>query len=528
MTYPGFFSVSGSDGEDAECHGRAMFGRRGFLVADIMVAAALSVLFAAGMTVSVSAAEGIFTRAAKRDALVGVYEAHAADIAGLMPSQSAYRQYDAVIPVLKRGRLGTTTATVSVFSSARWYGEDMIETDTALSYVAPGDPLDGAPNRSLSSTQALPSLSIVAVRSYPYADPSEAAGTPLCSAEFGAGNVIMPGVPAGRSLRGSFSVTAVSLPVDPLLPMTDLQVRDGIAYISADSAKTSDPDFLTADISDPSAPTVLSAIDTGPGIAALALAGKYVFAAAASSAAQLQVIRLDGPGAPVLVAKYRLMPPEASSSMPHASAVAYDKGRVYLGTEKWDGRELVILDVSTPEAPEEIGGFETGRKVNSIYVRRGRAVVADSSAEQIKILDANNASAPVLAGSFSPPGFSRQSGRVAVSFEGSYALGRDSGGYDIGADHELFAWPASSTPPAPPAASLNEPGGVYGLVMDRNRIFAVTRGDGRELSAYERDLNASSPVLVSLPVAPKALTCDGDKLYVLAATAPVIYEFGFD
>ena len=82
-------------------------------------------------------------------------------------------------------------------------------------------------------------------------------------------------------------------------------------------------------------------------------------------------------------------------------------------------------------------------------------------------------------------------------------------------------------PTSSPPYSRNIPGGVYGIVADRHRIYAATRTVNQEFSIFDRTLASSTASYYQLPVAPQTITCDEDRLYILSHTAPVIYEVSF-
>lgn len=342
---------------------------------------------------------------------------------------------------------------------------------------------------------------------------TDAAGNALCSAHF-------------SSKDAHPRVTPIRLPIDPLLRLTDLEIRNGIAYLSADSARADDPDILVADIRDPKNTQILSSTDTGPGIRAIALAGKRIYGAASSRVAQLHVLRLENLHSISFETAYKLPLPYATATPAVASSIAFDRGFLYLGTEKWDGDELGVVDVSG-SSPQKVGGFETDSKINAIFVHGSHAYVAASDEEQLRLLDVRNPTSLSLLDSFRPSGFSRQEGRAVAEFEGRPLFGRTSGGFNLADDHEAFAWATSSKTLAE-ARSLDIAGGVYGAIMDRERIYLATRTIGGELTVTDTDLSASSSVSYELPVAPQALTCDSDHIYVLAGTAPMIYEVSFN
>jgi hypothetical protein len=247
---------------------------------------------------------------------------------------------------------------------------------------------------------------------------------PLCSSDFVTNYTISTNASADVSANVHSSTSAISvsieniaLPISLTNPLTHLQIRNGIAYISANSAIPSDPDLFIIDlrqalmvsgqsivnqsIIEPmvtstvtvATTSIISSLNTGPGIASFSIVGKRIFAAAASTVGQLHVLDMTNRDAPSLIKKYKLPEPATTSSstptttppivFPYASAISFgadlfddylansgdssgNVGRIYLGTEKWDGDELAVLDVSDPREPVMLGGLEIGSKVNDI------------------------------------------------------------------------------------------------------------------------------------------------------------------
>jgi hypothetical protein len=439
--------------------------KQGMILIDILLALSLAAIFTTIVTESSVGARQVFDKANERAGLLDAYESSA--------------------------------------SSSRPYGNDRVETDL------------------IASTTSSQSIQFIKVGARDPLHIADSAGTPLCSVDFSDKNII------GSYLSphsNAIIITPIMLPINPLLPLTDLQVRNGIAYVSDDSSTASDPDIFIVDFKDRNNPKVLSSINTGPGIDAFAIAGARIYAAAASVVAQLHIIRMDSLNSLVLEKKYKLPPPYATATEPIASAIFFDKNKIYLGTEKWDGDELSIIDVSDPLSPVKISGLETGSKVNGIFVRDSLAYVADSDEKQLRIVDVSQPSAPMLTDSFSPSGWSRQEGKRVSLFEGALDFGRTSGGYNIITDHEAFERPATSTI----YNSVDISGGVYGMIEDRSHVYLATRQVNKEFQIFDHSLSTTTALAYSLPVAPQTLTCDGDHLYILAATAPVIYEVTFN
>lgn len=444
---------------------------------DIIVALSLSALFVVLITESSMNAREVFRHAHERSELLDIYETRSNEISSLLP----YGIYS------KNG----------LSAKARWYGNERIQTDVEV-----------------ESTTSSQTVMFTMVRTYPFARISEAAGTPMCSVDF---------------LEGSknIMITPISLPISSSILLTHLEVRNGIAYISADSPKASDADIFVVDIREPLHSSLLSQINTGPGITSFVLAGNHIYAAAASTAAQLHSIRLDSLQSLILEKKYQIPLPYATATPPLGSSIFFNKNTIYLGTEKWDGDEFFIIDASSPSQPITKSSLNIDTKINDIAIRGDRAYIAASGEQQMVVADIQDVLSPHIIASFDPSGWSRQEVKVISVFEDSLNLGRTSGGFNIAQDHELFAWASTSLnwrPDVSSHQSVDIPAGVYGIVTNRNRIYLATRQIGKELQIFDMPLSTSTLVSYALPVAPQGMTCDGDIIYVLGKGASVIYK----
>jgi hypothetical protein len=325
----------------------------------------------------------------------------------------------------------------------------------------------------------------------------------------------------------SIKITPIHLPVDPLLPLTDLEIRNDIAYISADSAKQTDPDIFIFDISDPNNVKQISSLNTGPGLASFILVGKRIYAVAPSTIAQLHIVRLDGLNKPVLENYYKLTLPYATATPALGSAIAYEDNKIFLGTEKWDGEELNIIDISDFNLPIKINGLEINSKINDILINQKTAYISSANQNQLSIIDINDFTKPMSGQIFSPSGWQRQDGKVGSYFEQQLYFGRTSGGFDLPNEHEVFSWASTSINTFQDHNSMNVSGGVYGIVGDRSAIYLATRQLNKEFQIFNKDLSVSL-ASYSLPIAPQTMTCYGDSIYLLANRAPFIYKIVFE
>jgi hypothetical protein len=458
--------------------------KEGMLSIDIILAFALATIFVAVASASYASAREIYQRAIDMQAVLNDYAA-----------SNGALQNKPSIP----------------------YGNDRVEyTSSTTGLIEIGSVADGRTIDSVDVTSSLCSVDFFdqsAVGAYASTYRSQA-GAPHASAS-------------------SISIESIPLPIDPRISLTDLEVRGDIAYVSSDSTTRSDPDMMVFDVADSAHPRLLSSIDTGPGIAAFALAGNRIYAAAASTNAQLHIIRIDALNSLGLESKYRLPLPNASTSPARGTAVAFRAGIVYLGTDKWDGNELTLIDASNPVAPDRISGFETGSKISDILISGSTAYVADADQYQLRSIDVSDSSRPILSGYASPPGWSRQEGVTVSSFEYMLDFARTSGGFDITTDPELISFEKTSSAGLSPSLTwsrqFNIPGGVYGAIRDRHHLYAATRQYDEEFQVFDPASSATSSAMsFALPVAPERLRCDADHLYVLAGTAPVIYRVSFN
>ena len=294
---------------------------------------------------------------------------------------------------------------------------------------------------------------------------------------------------------------------------TDVEVRNSIAYLAADGISAASPDFFIVDLENPETPVIMSSLNTGPGISALEVAGHYVYTANLSTTNQLQIIDISNRSAPALLTKYKLPLPQASSSPPRATSIFYSKGLIYLGTEKWEGNEFSIIDVTVPALPRYVGGFKTNTLVNAIYVRDGFAYVATSDSGQMRVLDIYNPTNIILVATFSPSGWETQEGKSLSYFEGNLSLGRTTGGFNQVKNHELFTFSTSSISTSPfIQVSRDIPGGVYGVISRPPFVYLATHSKSYEFQIMDVSL-ATLIFEKSLSFSPTGMVCDNDTLY---------------
>lgn len=286
---------------------------------------------------------------------------------------------------------------------------------------------------------------------------------------------------------------------------SDMEVRNGFVYLSTDSTSPSPSDLYIIDARNHSSLTIISSLDTGPGISSIEVAGPYIFAAQSSTVNQLQVIDIHDRKQPKLISQIKLPLPNASTTAPFATSIFYSKGYIYLGTTKWNGFEFHILDVSNVLNPVVIGSFETNTLVNDIYVVDDIAYLATSDEKQMRVLDVSDKSNPILIDSFSPSGYQTQEGKVLEYFQGSLGFGRTVGGFNVLTNHELFLSSTSTI-------SRDIPGGIYGILLRPPHIFTLTNFVDKEFQVFDTTLK-NKIFEMSLGNKNIKMTCDASNIF---------------
>jgi len=284
---------------------------------------------------------------------------------------------------------------------------------------------------------------------------------------------------------------------------TDIEVRNDIVYLSADSNTVSLHDLYIIDNTDPVNPYIMSSINTGPGISAIEVVGPYIFAAQASTVNQLQVIDIRDRNNPKLISQLKLPLPTATTTASIATSITYSDGYIYLGTTKWNGREFNVIDISNTTSPTVVGSFETNTLINDIYVEDTMAYIAASDEKQMRVVDITNMS---LVNSYSPSGWQTQEGKVIDMFEGNITFGRTVGGFNVVNNHEIFVYGTTTN------ISKDVPGGVYGVLRRAHDTFVLTHSVGRELQILD-STTLVKKYETTLESSPVRMACDMNNIY---------------
>ncbi len=290
--------------------------------------------------------------------------------------------------------------------------------------------------------------------------------------------------------------TNVAIALSTTGPVTGVDVKDGIAYVTADGNSTQ-KDFFAINTASGS---VLWSMNTGPGLKAVKVSGNYAYVANSSITAQLQVINLSAHS----YIGYKL---PGSSSGDTANTLNYYDHKIYLGIPKSAIEEFHIIDVTS--SPNEVGKWEFDTGINAIYVSSGIAYVATPDNQELKMLDVHDPANISLIGGYDAVGGSGNGKSFARKGQRLF-LGRTFGNDELYVLHigDLSHGAVSS-------ANINS--SVNGLSTIGNLVFLATIDPLKEFQVWQvadDDSSFSFKSSLDLPAKATAIDCEGQTVYV--------------
>jgi Tfp pilus assembly protein PilV len=193
--------------------------------------------------------------------------------------------------------------------------------------------------------------------------------------------------------------TLGTVDLDPGNVPTDLDVRGGLIYISAQASSAGKPDFFVIDATNGASPVVIGQINTSPGLNGVDVVGDFAYLANQDTANHLQVANISDPGNPYLISSYRL-----TGNTSQALSIAATGTVVFMGTSNDAGPEFYVVDVSNPSSPSVINNLEIGGAVNKIFINNTKVYLATSKDDgEILIIDIINPGNPVVVATLNLP-----------------------------------------------------------------------------------------------------------------------------
>ncbi len=296
---------------------------------------------------------------------------------------------------------------------------------------------------------------------------------------------------------------------------TGIDVLNGFAYITTDSNLPSEPDFYIFDLSIQGSPVISAALNTGPGLVAVHVAGNFAYVANTSTNSQLQIINISDPTQPQLISSYKIPGVIVSNGAGVGRSLWFSENKIYLGLTKANGPEFNVIDVSDPQNPNLLGSFETNTVVNDIFLSNNLAFIATSTEQQLRTLNVSNPSQVVIVSNFSAPGWQRQDGESLSVLGTSIFFGRSVGGFNNVLEHELFGLSVVIDQSFFTNFSKDTGSSIKAMIAHHQFLFIGTSDVNKEYQVWDIT-NSNNPSLLSsldLPGTLVDMDCENSNLY---------------
>lgn len=324
-------------------------------------------------------------------------------------------------------------------------------------------------------------------------------------------DLILNGDWAHPQITGSTSFTLTNKP-------TGIDVINGFAYITTDSNLPSEPDFYIFDLSIQGSPVIRAALNTGPGLVAVHVAGNFAYVANTSTNSQLQVINISDHTSPQLISSYKIPGVIVSNGAGVGRSLWYAENKIYLGLTKANGPEFNVIDVSDPQNPNLLGSFETNTVVNDIFSSNGLAFIATSTEQQLRAFNVSDPSQITVVSNFSAQGWQRQDGESLSVLGSNIFFGRSVGGFNNVLEHELFGLSFKTDQSFATNFSKDIASSIKTIMAHHQLLFVGTSDSNKEFQLWDIT-NQSSPDLLSsldLPGTLVDMDCESSKLYAVS------------
>lgn len=310
---------------------------------------------------------------------------------------------------------------------------------------------------------------------------------------------------------------------------TGIDVTAHKAYVTTDPASAGAEDIYIYDVSNPNQTHIASTgkLNTGPGLAAIRVAGKYAYVADISTTAQLQVIDISNPATPLLVKSFRVT---TTGDTAVGNTIFYAQKKVYLGLTKSTGREFYVIDVTDPLNPTVLGSYELNAQVNAIYVKDNVAYVATPmptsnppTQENLSLLNVINPASITRATTFTWANPTTMDG-LSLYFgkDGRLYFGRTAGGNNT-VNPEFFILNPDPVQIATPIAKKFIANGngkgisIGSLVVRDHLVFMLTSDSNLGFQIWDVNNLGSATPYGSLNIQQSStagMDCDANLLYV--------------
>lgn len=183
-------------------------------------------------------------------------------------------------------------------------------------------------------------------------------------------------------------------------------------------------EFYIYDVSIPSAPSLVGSLNIGASVNDVYVVGNYAYLATTNNSEELVVVDISVPATPVQVGSYD------TPNRDDAYTVFAVGSTVYIGTDRQNSAEFYVLNASNPASITQSGSYEVGDHVNEIFVSGNYAYIASASnSKEFIILNISNAASITEEDSYNISGNTDAEG-IYYSSGTAYLVTQGNGGGD--------------------------------------------------------------------------------------------------
>ena len=255
---------------------------------------------------------------------------------------------------------------------------------------------------------------------------------------------------------------------------SDVAYLNHKAYVTSSESASGKKDLYIFDVSDPHHPSLVSSLDVEQGLKSIAVSGSYAYVVEEDSG-DFFTINVGNASAPSVQAKLTLNVGTKGRS------VAIHGHYAYVGSaNNTTGKEFFVINVANPAAPSVVASLEFGVDINDISILHDTAYLATSSdTKELLLLDITNPSAPVEIGSYNAIGTADGKSVHAKTLKRIY-LGRNSS-----SDNELLILDASNPSSIILRGSSNVSSSVFAVISAGTQAFPGTDDANAEFQNFD-------------------------------------------
>ena len=252
----------------------------------------------------------------------------------------------------------------------------------------------------------------------------------------------------------------------------DVYYSNGKAYVASSAVAVGKEDLFIFNVSNPKSPSLLGSLNVEEGWKSVTVAGDYAYGIEENSP-DFFVVDVSNFAAPIKKAKLVL-------SGGSGRYVMVRGNYVYATTANNEsGPEFFVIDVTNPLIPSVVATKEFGVDINEVSVLRSAAYLATSSdTKELIVVDVTTPNNPTEIGSYNAPGTTDARAVHAKSKTRVY-LGRD-----VSAEKELLILDATAPSSIALRGSTDITSSVYSLITAGTLSFLGTDDTNEEFQNY--------------------------------------------